>query len=113
MWQLLVGLSLWPCAMHLFSAIPDIDSDSRSGIQTTAVYIGKKRSLLLTALLWSGTAYVVSSIIPFPFLFLVWIYPLIPLLLLLGFGKIERVYWYFPLINGMLGFILYLYAQFA
>lgn len=109
-WQLFIGLSLWPMAMHLFSAIPDIESDHASGIRTTAVFLGKTRSLILTALFWSGTAYVTSNIVGPPFIILAWVYPIIPLLILFGFGKIEKVYWFFPMINGIIGFILFLYS---
>lgn len=109
-WQLILGLSLWPMAMHLFSAIPDIESDRESGIHTSAVSLGKTWSLVLVTALWTGTAFVASHVVGRPYVFLAWLYPVISLLLLLGFGKIEKVYWYFPIINGLIGFILFLYA---
>lgn len=99
----------WNTAMHLFSAIPDIKVDKKTGIRTTAVKLGKNGSLLTCTLLWtifSFTALYESLLTPFNYLSL--IFPTIPLLLLLNKNiKIERVYWFFPYINSLLGFILF------
>lgn len=42
----------WAAAMHLFSAIPDIDPDRMANVRTTAVVLGRQDSLLLCLALW-------------------------------------------------------------
>lgn len=100
-------LSLWAWGMHLFSAVPDIEPDKKAGVQTTAVVIGKKRSLMLCSLLWLSFCGLLwsrhDSLLPWSFI--VAVYPATPLLLLLKKEiNIARVYWYFPFINSGIGF---------
>jgi len=96
-------------AMHLFSAIPDIGYDERAGMTTTAVLLHKRPSLLLCFVFWLALAGIVIGLAGFfPLRFLVLIYPAIPLgLLLSGGAGIERVYWYFPAINTMMGGLVF------
>ncbi len=47
-----IGWWLWMMARHTFSAIPDIEPDSIAGIETTAIYLWEKKSLLYCATLW-------------------------------------------------------------
>jgi 4-hydroxybenzoate polyprenyltransferase len=106
MLPLLVG-GAWCGAMHLFSAIPDIKADKQAKLTTTAVILGKQKSLLLCSLLWLvaalGAMHVLGTIGIFAM-----VYVFVPLLLL---GKststIRRVYWYFPVLNGLFGFGLF------
>ena len=55
LWLVVAGF-LHIAAMHLFSAIPDMDCDSKAGITTTAVLLGERPSLLLCLAFWSGLA---------------------------------------------------------
>jgi len=72
-------------AMHLFSAIPDIDCDRRAGITTTAVLLGRKPSLLLCLGFWTLLSLLVVYLAGgHPLAFLVFCYPAIPLALLLA-----------------------------
>lgn len=104
----------WTGAMHVFSAIPDIIPDKKSGVITTAVVLGKKRALILCILLWTVTAGIVTSYTQlFPFSLLAWVYPLYSLLLLNQIKKIDQWYWYFPLINTLLGGVLFFTLFFA
>ncbi len=103
--KIVMAGSLWAIAMHLFSAIIDIESDKKAGIKTTAVFLGYKRSLLLTSLLWfSSIALVIdySIIIVFGLM-----YPLLPILVFIKKYKITDVYWSLPLINCISGMILF------
>lgn len=95
----------WISSMHLFSAIPDIIPDSKARIRTTAVVLGQKKSLLLCTFLW-GVFFILllRSGFIFPYSLIAGIYILIPLFLLIKKLKITHVYWYFPYINGLLGF---------
>ncbi len=103
-----VTIWLWTTAMHLYSAIPDIEYDKKAGIQTTAVYMGGKKSLYLCLLLWLCMA--ILSVIISPILFLAFIYPICIILVLTDKISPLKMYWRFPYITSLLGFLLYLYA---
>jgi len=101
----------WAGAMHLFSAILDIEPDKKAGIMTTAVFLGLEKSLWLCFAIWSfawmlmfETGFLGNLI----YLFL--IYPLLPFYILNN-KKIDlgRIYWWYPYINTILGFILFMF----
>ena len=106
MLPLLAG-GAWCWAMHLFSAIPDIKADKQAKLTTTAVMLGKQKSLLQCSVLWLAAAVGAFKLLGSVGLFAM-VYAIIPLLLL---GKptssIRRVYWYFPVLNGLFGFGLF------
>jgi 4-hydroxybenzoate polyprenyltransferase len=108
---IIIGLCFWTFAMHLFSAIPDILADKSAGIKTSAVVLGKNVSLIICVLFWSifsASIIIYSNIGALSFLTL--IYPLIPLFLLLGKSiDIKKIYWTFPYLNGIFGFLLFWY----
>lgn len=107
---LLVGGFFHIAAMHLFSAIPDIECDRSAGIRTTAVYLGRDGSLALCLAFWAGLAAItlVASGF-FPLSFLVLAYPAVPALLLARPSiPIERVYWRFPALNTLLGGLVFI-----
>ena len=96
-------------AMHLFSAIPDIEYDKETGIITTAVLLGRNLSLIICLLAWLGLSIItilVGGASPFRFLPLV--YPIMVLNLLLRGLKVDSVYWYYPYINIGLGGLMFL-----
>lgn len=97
-------------AMHLFSAIPDIEYDRAVGIRTSAVLFGHDASLMICAFFWSMLAILTLMLTSFhPLAFLVLIYPTVPAALLIDRRlDINRVYWYFPYINTTLGGLLFL-----
>ena len=99
-------------AMHLFSAIPDIGFDATAGMTTTAVVLGRRRSLLLCLAFWSGLAALVIRLSGLhPASLLVLVYPAVSLALLLREGlSIDRVYWYLPFVNTGLGGLVFLLA---
>lgn len=92
-------------AMHLFSAIPDIKYDKTAGIITTAVLLKKKLSLLVCFTFWlilSVTVVFLSNYNPLSFL--AFIFPTIPLALLIRKElEIEKIYWHYPYINTSVG----------
>jgi 4-hydroxybenzoate polyprenyltransferase len=96
-------------AMHLFSAIPDIKYDSAAGISTSAVWLGKRLSLVVCLAFWSCLSLLVISLSGFhPLSFLVFTYPLFPALLLFRDDvDIERLYWLLPYVNTALGGLLF------
>lgn len=92
-------------AMHLFSAIPDVEYDKKAGIITTAVLLKKKLSLLVCFAFWLTLSTLVVFLSSYnPLSFLVFIFPIIPLALLIKKElNIEEIYWYYPYINTSLG----------
>jgi lycopene elongase/hydratase (dihydrobisanhydrobacterioruberin-forming) len=108
--SIVLAVSFWSFAMHLFSAIPDIEFDKRAKVITSAVFLGEKKSLFLCFIFWLIFA---SLIIYFNFLsylnILFLIYPLIPLFLLIRDKKAENIYWQFPFVNAVLGFLSFWY----
>jgi lycopene elongase/hydratase (dihydrobisanhydrobacterioruberin-forming) len=106
---ILIGAYLHISAMHIFSAVPDIEYDREAGINTTPVFIGEKPSLLLCLFFWLGLSFIVIYLTDFFLLsFLVFLYPLFPLLLLIKSSlDINEVYWYLPYVNTVLGGLLF------
>jgi len=96
-------------AMHLFSAIPDIEYDQSAGIRTSAVVFGKQVSLLVCLAFWSCFSVLVILLSGYhPLSLLVLVYPLFPVLLLLRDSiPIETPYWYLPYVNTFLGGLLF------
>ena len=98
----------WTAAMHLYSAIPDIQSDKKAHIKTTAVTLGKDQSLIVCLILWTIVT-IISSTYSLLFILLA-IYPLMIMAVMKNFISLESLYWKFPYINTILGFLLYVYA---
>lgn len=105
----MVGAFLHISAMHIFSAIPDIKYDLKAGINTTPVFIGANPALWLCLIFWMGLSFIVIYLTDFfPLSFLVFLYPLFPLLLLIKKDwSIDDLYWYLPYVNTALGGLLF------
>lgn len=105
----MVGAFMHISAMHIFSAIPDIKYDRNAGINTTPVFIGARASLILCLLFWMGLSFIVIYLTNFfPLSFLVFLYPLFPLILLIKHDwDIDDLYWYLPYVNTALGGLLF------
>jgi 4-hydroxybenzoate polyprenyltransferase len=100
---------LWSYAMHLYSAVPDINADKSANIQTGATLLGKNATLYLC-----GFLYVVSAIIAF---FYIGFFALLAglgylYLIFISIIKTEpeevlSVYKIFPFFNTLVGVILF------
>lgn len=96
----------WTSAMHLFSAIPDIKVDKEANLMTTAVLIGKTKSLLLCAVFWATSGLVTKSL----FLWVLCIpYVVLPLGIHVFKWDIQSVYWKFPYITTVIGGLVFWY----
>lgn len=106
---LLLGGFFHVAAMHLFSAIPDIACDRSAGITTTAVLLGRTPSLLLCLAFWCGLAAITLIVSGFhPLSLLVLSYPAVPALLITRSKlSIEEIYWRLPVLNTLLGGLLF------
>lgn len=107
--QILVSAALWAWSMHLFSAIPDIKSDSKQGVVTSAVFLGREISLLVCLVFWSISLFIVSiSGASLLMVIIGFLYPFIPVYLLLNDSKEDtNTYWKFPYLNAAYGFIMF------
>lgn len=87
----------WCAAMHLFSAIPDIKPDSKAKLNTSAIMLGEKKSLVACTLLWGVAA--VLSVFVFPLSISLFAYPAIPILVLKKKIELLKMYKLFPIVN--------------
>lgn len=102
-WSLVVAACAWSAAMHLYSAVPDISADKKAGLSTTAVVLGSRYSLVLCLLLW-----LVSVLLSGFWLGL--IYVVLCVFVLFRLDLVDRVYWFFPAINLVVGFFLFVWV---
>jgi 4-hydroxybenzoate polyprenyltransferase len=104
----------WCIAMHAYSAVPDIAADKAAGIATTATFLQKNKTLW-----YCFFFYFLSSIFFFLhsgiFAFLL----LIPYLFMIFASwradtsqKLFRLYTFFPLINTLVGMLLFFFIYF-
>jgi 4-hydroxybenzoate polyprenyltransferase len=101
----LVGGWLWTMGMHTYSAVPDIDPDRAAGIETTATLLGERRTYGYCALCWALAA-VAFGLLDVRLGALLGVYPLF-LLATVGAGiDVDRAYWWFPVVNGVVGMLL-------
>lgn len=56
-WASAIGLMAWSVAKHAYDAVQDIDEDRAAGIQTTAVYLGARRTVW-----WCGVWWALSTV---------------------------------------------------
>jgi len=103
--MIIFAVGFWTAAMHLFSAIPDIKADSGSGLSTTAVLLGKHKSLLLCSALWFFAMVGLFIQTSSPFSLILGIYVLIPLLCLRKGWSVAKIYPLFAYLNSGIGFV--------
>lgn len=102
----LIGAWCWVMAMHAYSAIPDIKADTRAGITTVAVRLGKHKTLLFCTILFATAALLSLPSIGWPAIPLGLIY----LLMMFASHKADAMmplYKLFPIINGAIGMVLF------
>lgn len=100
---------IWSYAMHLYSAVPDINADKSANIQTGATLLGKNTTLYLC-----GFLYVVSAIIAFFYIGffallagLGYLYLIFISIIKTELEEVLSVYKIFPLFNTLVGVILF------
>ncbi|GAB3418736.1 prenyltransferase [Haloparvum alkalitolerans] len=98
----LVGAWLWTMAMHTFSAVPDIEPDRAAGVTTTATALGEARTYAYCLVCWTGAAAAFAAL-DIRFLFAFGVYPLFLSWVATSDVAVERAYWWFPLVNGVVG----------
>lgn len=110
-WPLVLAACLWCMAMHAYSAVPDIDSDTRAGLRTIATTLGKTRTLWFCIMCYAGAALLSVSALDWLAYLLGGIY-----LVLMGLSinaknqtTLFRYYKLFPWINTAAGAALFFF----
>jgi 4-hydroxybenzoate polyprenyltransferase len=102
---IIMGLT-WSAGMHAFSAIPDMTVDKKAGIATTAVFLGKQKTLLFILANW--LVFSLLCLYYFGVLgILGWVPFVIALYIFRANKRTEDFYWYFPYIIPTLGFLAF------
>ena len=99
------GAWLWTMGMHTFSAIPDIDPDRRGGIQTTATWLGARRTYGYVAGCWLAAALAFAAV-DLRAGVLMAVYPAFVALVAGSSVAVDRAYWWFPALNTVVGTLL-------
>ncbi|MEY4602463.1 MAG: hypothetical protein RL292_404 [Candidatus Parcubacteria bacterium] len=103
----------WAVAMHAYSAVPDINADKLSNLETIATRLGKHKTIVLCALL-----YILAAICVFPYFSYAVFLLALPYAALMYVSynaneeKLFRVYTYFPKINTLVGMALFFLVLF-
>jgi 4-hydroxybenzoate polyprenyltransferase len=102
---------LWSMAMHAYSAVPDINYDKQSNLNTIATFLGNKNTILLCLLLYILSFSILAN---YNLIFLVGAVPYLALMMLsLKFAendqKLFRIYKIFPYLNTILPMIWCIY----
>ncbi|MFB6112129.1 MAG: prenyltransferase [Halobacteriaceae archaeon] len=95
----------WTMGMHTFSAIPDIEPDRRAGIETTATYLGKRRTYAYVAACWLVAA-LALAVVDVRAGALLGVYPLFVAGIVGSEVAVDRAYWWFPALNTAVGMLL-------
>ncbi len=104
---IIAGMS-WGIAMHAFSAVPDIESDSKAGLKTIAILIGKQKTIALCWFLYLFSAFLVmKTLLPISIIgALTFSYLMIISLRAKSDTELFKIYTYFPYVNVAIGTLL-------
>ena len=95
---------LWAMAMHTYSAVPDIKPDSEAWLTTTAVWLGRNWGLLYCGCCWLLASVLVVS--EWYWRWVLWVVYLV-MIWLSWKWDIDRLYRWFPLLNALIGCLLF------
>lgn len=107
--EIIAGAWLWTMAMHTFSAIPDIEPDRTGGIETTATFLGRNRTLIYCFAVWSAAA-LSFVLVDVQAGLLLSIYPVLVVTVHLMGVAITRAYWWYPWINATVGMVFTIFG---
>ncbi|MFT7328252.1 MAG: 4-hydroxybenzoate polyprenyltransferase [Crocinitomicaceae bacterium] len=106
-WMGVVGGLLWASAMQTYSAVPDIEADTKGGVRTLATVLGQNRALWFCFIAYLSAAiigYIHLGIIP---AILGLVYLGMVFYTIINPTKSFWVYKKFPLVNTAFGMILF------
>ncbi len=112
-WQLFVAAGLWCMAMHAFSAVPDIQADTKAKIRTVATSLGTRGTLS-----FCGLCYVGAAVLSWPWLDWFSVVAGAIYISMMAISLFEpkrdhvfRLYRYFPYINMAVGIALFIWIE--
>lgn len=94
---------LWAIAMHLYSAIPDIEADKKASLQTSAIVLGPQGSVLACGALWLASS-LLLAMNSWWLALTGLVYLILTLKSYQHLAQIKHIYWWFPYVNTLLGF---------
>lgn len=108
-WVLVLAGCLWTMAMHAYSAVPDITADKKAYLNTIATFLGSKGTLTFCTLCYLASSLLAGRSLGTPVYALGLVYLL---MMRISFQQkteadLLRVYKWFPLINILSGFVLF------
>lgn len=107
-WRLLISAGLWTMAMHTYSAIPDIKADRDSNTHTIATILGARLTLVYCFICYTLAGILLAQFsIPLGIIIALVYGFMIGLSYSQHTAQIFKLYTYFPLINSLVGFILF------
>jgi lycopene elongase/hydratase (dihydrobisanhydrobacterioruberin-forming) len=112
-WRYVVAGMCWCMAMHLYSAIPDIQADAEAWLSTTAMLTWERGGLILCVILYALAAVLSVSWIGIISLILWAVYLIMMIWTWVRLRDISQIYRYFPWVNmvsGMCIFLVLLYS---
>ncbi len=98
----------WTVAMHAYSAVPDIKSDSDAKLKTIAIVIGAEKTIYLCWFLYIVAALLVYNFIPVAVVFslITFSYFMYQSIHSKNDERLFKIYTYFPIINSVAGAIV-------
>jgi len=98
----------WAVAMHAYSAVPDIESDSKAGLKTIAIMIGKQKTILLCWFLYLLSAFLVIQSVPVVCIVGAVTFSILMIMSLRAktAESLFKIYTYFPYVNVAIGTML-------
>ena len=106
-WLAILGGFLWASAMQTYSAVPDIKADTDGGVATLATVLGQKAALWFCFLAYAAAAYIGFLHIGVIALILGAFYLVLVAMTLRKPNKSFEIYKKFPIVNTVLGMILF------
>jgi len=109
-WFYVLAGAAWCMAMHAYSAVPDIEADTKAGLRTIATVLGKQGTLLLCAFLYGVAAGLVywrlPGVIPLT-LGALYVALMLKSVRTQSPEELFRIYTWFPWVNTFVGFSLF------
>lgn len=111
--SILIAATLWCMAMHAYSAAPDIEADTKAGLQTIATKLGWRYTVLFCLFLYAMAALLIIPLSPL-FGFVAGIAYVFMMAKSYKDGDLllTKNYRYFPIINTLFGALLFFVAAF-
>jgi 4-hydroxybenzoate polyprenyltransferase len=108
-WVLVAAAAFWSMGMHLFSALPDIEADTRANLKTTAVFLGFKSATLLTGLYYALSSMLIGiyGSVWLGVVFTLYVFIVVYAYLRTNSDTVIRLYKMFPVVNFVMGSILF------